>query len=135
MVVSADPLKDVVTGTTLQTIEKLVRIEWGFDWSLVRVPLVSISPKYSHATGYFSETKENWIEYPPYVTPYGKGNFTFIPNGVSGGYLYLVDPTRHLEADPNRPFTLRIPVEGGMIQWSFPNPWRWQDLYVVQPDE
>jgi hypothetical protein len=134
MIVADDPSERLAKATSIEVIQKLVRDEWHYDWSLAHVNLTSISARFSHANGYFVQNGDKWIEYPPYLPKFGKGNFTFIPDGVIDGYLYLVDPTRHPEGDPNRPFTLRIPVQGGMAQWSYPNPWQWSDLYVVHPD-
>jgi hypothetical protein len=28
---------------------------------------------------------------------------------------------------------LRFPIEGGMAQWSYPNPFQWVNLYIVTP--
>jgi hypothetical protein len=56
--------------------------------------------------------------------------FHFSQQGVIDGYIY----SRVLDGDPNRPMYLRLPVGGGVAQWSFPNPFQWQDLYVVSAD-
>ena len=91
---------------------------------------IPVKPKkFVHATGYFEQSGDTWLEYPPHKFGY----FRFIDKGVVDGYLYLVDTTRLDKGDPNRAFHLRLPVKGGMSQWSFPNPFIWRDLYLVTP--
>jgi hypothetical protein len=63
------------------------------------------------------------------------GNFRFAAQGVMGEYLYLFDYSRVENRDNNRRFHLRIPLKGGMVQWSFPNPFIWRDLHIVQPEK
>jgi hypothetical protein len=60
--------------------------------------------------------------------------FQFTQQGPAvGGYIYLIDFSRVKEGDPGRPFHLRIPIRGGIVQWSWPNPLQWQDLGVASP--
>jgi hypothetical protein len=84
---------------------------------------------YIYPSGRFEKQGAVWVEYPPYNE--GK-NLTFREAKSEGGYIYLYDETRHVENDPVRIFYLRIPIEGGMAQWSFPNPFVWKDLYPVR---
>lgn len=129
MVTKDDPSSFTVLATSIDVIEGLVKNEWKFDWRLTKIKLSPIPTRFNHATGYFVQSGDRWVEYPPY----GTGNFTFIPQGVVDGYLYLADPSRVEKGDRNRAFILRIPIQGGMAQWSFPNPFVWKDLYVVSP--
>ena len=87
---------------------------------------------YQHPGGRFVKSGKGWIEYPPYAP--GQ-NFTFQELRTEGGYLYLYDLSRHKEGDQARVFHLRIPINGGMSQWSYPNPFNWQDLYMVSPEQ
>ena len=122
-------------ATSIQVIEQLVRDSWRYNWGISKVTIDSVPSRFNHATGYFIKKEDKWFEYPPYPASksYPAGNFSFTPQGVVDNYLYLADPSRVQNGDQNRPFMLRIPVQGGMAQWSFPNPFVWQDLYVVNP--
>ncbi len=44
-------------------------------------------------------------------------------------YIYMYDASR--AKDPGRPMYLRIPIEGGVVQWTYPNPLQWEDVMVV----
>ncbi|MCX5819011.1 MAG: caspase family protein [Deltaproteobacteria bacterium] len=100
--------------------------------SVTSVPVPTVASVYEHPGGRFVKSGKGWLEYPPYAP--GK-NFTFKELRTEGGYLYLYDPSRHKEGDPARVFYLRIPIVGGMSQWSYPNPFNWQDLYMVSPEQ
>jgi len=104
--------------SSLENVEKLIaKIEVGFS-------------TYVHPSGRFVKTGEVWTEYPPYAP--GK-HFTFKEARRDSDYIYLYDETRTKDGDPNRIMYLRIPVNGGWAQWSFPNPLEWRDLYIVKP--
>jgi hypothetical protein len=85
---------------------------------------------FMHPSGRFERQGEIWVEYPPYAP--GR-NFKFKEARREAGFIYLYDETRHKENDPVRIMYLRLPINGGMAQWSFPNPFIWQDLYPVTP--
>jgi hypothetical protein len=95
-------------------------------------PVSTVASVYEHPGGRFVKSAKGWSEYPPYAP--GK-NFTFKELRTEGGYLYLYDPSRHKAGDLTRVFYLRIPIAGGMSQWSYPNPFDWQDLYIVSPEQ
>jgi len=104
--------------------------DWGFRWRAGD----------SHCRGclcaslwkFFERQGEAWVEYPPYVP--GQ-NFRFNEARRDDQYIYLYDKTRHKKNDPVRVLYLRLPITGGMAQWSYPNPFTWQDLYPVTPKE
>ena len=50
------------------------------------------------------------------------------------GYVYMYDTTRHFPSNPTAYLQVRIPIKGGMSQWSYLNPVSWVDLYPVRPD-
>jgi hypothetical protein len=91
---------------------------------------VDIAVCYEHPTGYFRKEGDIWREYPAWAP--GK-HFTFKEYTRHKGYIYLVDPSRLKEGDPMRPMHMRLPVRGGMAQWSWPNPFEWSDIYIVEP--
>jgi hypothetical protein len=108
-----------------------------FSWQKARPPqsAPAAAPEkivaaniYVHPSGSFERQGEVWVEYPPYAS--GK-NFRFKEARRDSDYIYLSDETRHKENDPVRILYLRIPISGGMVQWSYPNPFEWQDLYPV----
>jgi hypothetical protein len=98
------------------------------------VPVMSVSKikynTYVHPVGSFERQGEAWVEYPPYAP--GQ-NFKFKEAGCQDGYLYLCDESRYRKGDPLRIMYLRFPIEGGMAQWSYPNPFQWVNLYIVTP--
>lgn len=46
-------------------------------------------------------------------------------------YIYLIDRSRLKDSNPNNPMLLRLPVKGGVVQWSWSEPEQWVDLKVV----
>jgi len=46
-------------------------------------------------------------------------------------YIYLYDETR--KRDVGRPMYFRIPILGGVAQWTFPNPIEWENCLIVEP--
>jgi hypothetical protein len=99
----------------------------GVPPSLPKPPAADV---YVHASGSFERQGEIWVEYPPYAP--GR-NFRFKEALRDDRFIYLYDDTRHKENDPVRVFYLRLPVSGGMAEWSYPNPFQWQPLYPVRP--
>jgi hypothetical protein len=88
-----------------------------------------IPRRFVYASGSFDKTGLTWQEH----TGFSNVTFNFVQDGVVEGYLHLVDSSRSLDA--NRPFTVRLPLNGGMAQWSYPNPFVWQNLYLVHPED
>jgi hypothetical protein len=88
-----------------------------------------IPRRFVYASGFFEKTGLTWREH----TGFQNVMFDFMQDGIENGYLHLVDRSRSLDA--NRPFTVRLPLDGGMAQWSYPNPYAWQDLYPVHPED
>ncbi len=83
---------------------------------------------FTHATGSFVRRPDGgWDEYNETAD---KVIYHFEEINHDGEYIYLKDPTRR--KDPGRPFILRLPVAGGIAQWSYPNPFEWNDLTVVK---
>lgn len=89
-----------------------------------------VADVFVHAAGSFERQGEIWVEYPPYSPG---TNFRFREARRDSEFIYLYDETRHKEGDPARIMYLRLPITGGMAQWSYPNPFIWQDLYPVTP--
>ncbi|MEK7153976.1 MAG: hypothetical protein AAB792_00255 [Patescibacteria group bacterium] len=87
--------------------------------------------KYNHPTGYFQRQKDReWKEYPVYKK--GK-HHVFEEMTRDKEYIYLKDLKRR--RDPGRPMLLRLPINGGTAQWSYPNPLKWEDFTIVWPDK
>jgi hypothetical protein len=93
-------------------------------------PKTLASDVYVHPSGSFERQGEIWVEYPSYKPGH---NFRFKEARRDDQFIYLYDETRHKENDPVRVFYLRLPVSGGMAEWSYPNPFQWQPLYPVTP--
>lgn len=91
---------------------------------------VELPRRFVHATGSFERNGDVWTEYPRHQFGY----YSYVTSGVADGYVFLFDASRLDNNDPNRPFMIRVPLNGGMAQWSFPNPFIWRDLYVVRPE-
>lgn len=89
-----------------------------------------VADVYVHPTGSFERQGEVWVEYPPYAS--GQ-NHRFKEARRDSEFIYLYDETRYEEGDPVRVFYLRLPISGGMSEWSYPNPFQWQSLYPVTP--
>ena len=84
---------------------------------------------YAHAAGTFRKNGNYWVE----LRADGSQVTTFQEESRDGEHIYAVDASRHAPGDPSRRMYLRIPIAGGMTQWSFANPFIWQDLYPVSP--
>jgi len=89
---------------------------------------VAIASEYWHGAGSFRKEGDRWVEYP--ALPDGR-HFVFTELVRDDKHLYLVDTTRM--RDLRSAMYVRIPVAGGVVQWSFPNPLSWEDLCVVAP--
>jgi DNA-binding winged helix-turn-helix (wHTH) protein len=88
------------------------------------------SDTYCHPTGRFERQADGiWNEY---TEDGGRVIYRFEEFSRHDGYIYLKDGSRR--QDPGRPFILRIPIAGGIAQWSFPNPLRWEDFTIVRPE-
>lgn len=127
----------LIAGAAMAAASLLVVVALGFWFGMPPrfAALFTDAPaqlprKFIHATGSFERAGDTWVEYPQHQS----GNFRFISKGLVGDYLYLIDPTRMENGDNNRAFHLRIPIKGGMVQWSFPNPFVWKDLYIATPE-
>src|SRR5438874_10284372 len=55
--------------------------------------------------------------------------FTFKEFRLDNDYIYMYDGSR--AKDPGRPMYLRIPIAGGGVQWTYPNPLQWEDVMIV----
>ncbi|MHC2148349.1 toll/interleukin-1 receptor domain-containing protein [Pseudomonas sp. 210_17 TE3656] len=93
-------------------------------------PFIVVADLYTHPGGSFERKGGVWVEYPEYAPGH---NFTFSSAGYDPSYLYLYDSSRHQPGDSTRVFYMRLPLRGGMAQWSYPNPFNWQDLYRITP--
>jgi hypothetical protein len=89
-----------------------------------------VADVFIHATGSFERQGQVWVEFPPFA-PGQNNRFTEVQRDAT--YLYLVDISRLDNNDSRRPFYLRLPIAGGMSEWSYPNPFQWQPLYPVKP--
>lgn len=98
------------------------------DPDVVSSPKTQVADVYVHPSGSFERQGEIWVEYPPYAP--GQ-NFHFKEARRDDQFVYLYDETRHKENDPVRVYYLRLPISGGMAEWSYPNPFQWQPLYPV----
>jgi transcriptional regulator with XRE-family HTH domain len=84
--------------------------------------------RYIHPAGYFQKEGKVWNEYR---RSQPKPVFTFTELRRDADYIYLFDDSR--SKDPGRPMYLRIPLCGGIAQWTYPNPVQWEDVLVVEP--
>lgn len=81
--------------------------------------------------GRFVKEGAEWVEYPPYAP--GK-HFRFKELRADRKFIYLADETRYKDKDKNNVMLMRVPLTGGMMQWSFSNPLVWSDTYLVSPE-
>jgi len=91
-------------------------------------PPVKAARIYVHASGSFEKQGDMWVEYPEYAP--GE-HYEFKELRRDNEYIYLYDETRR--KDPGRVMHLRIPIAGGIAQWSYPNPIQWIDFCAVEP--
>lgn len=82
-----------------------------------------------HANGRFEKKGQIWEEYGDDVR--GGPIHRFKELWRNEEYIYMYDEARR--RDSGRPMHLRIPVRGGAVQWTYPNPMQWIDLMVVGP--
>jgi hypothetical protein len=84
--------------------------------------------EYFSGAGGFRKEGDIWREYP--ALPDGD-HFEFKELRRDTEHIYLYDESR--KRDERSPMYLRIPIGGGMVQWSYSNPLIWQDVCVVEP--
>jgi hypothetical protein len=84
--------------------------------------------RYVHPAGYFQKKAKIWHEYHQARS---EPVFRFTELRRDAEYIYLFDESR--SKDPGRPMYLRIPLRGGVVQWTYPNPIQWEDVMVVEP--
>lgn len=93
-------------------------------------PNTSLINEFKKPSGRFQKQGEKWIEYPPYAP----GNyFTFNELRRDDSFVYLVDLSRTKPGDRNNAMIVRLPIHGGMAQWSYQNPIVWSEFTIVQP--
>lgn len=84
---------------------------------------------YIHPAGRFAcRDNGNWSEYPEHGS---KPIHKFKEIRRDKKYVYLKDGSRR--KDSGRPMLLRLPVAGGIAQWSWPNPLKWENFTIVEP--
>ncbi|MGL6475797.1 hypothetical protein ACSZNN_13020 [Aeromonas hydrophila] len=93
-------------------------------------PDPSASDRYTYPGGSFERKEKRWIERKS-----NRPNEYAIFDEVNRDreYIYLIDRSRHSGDDESNVMNLRLPVSGGMAQWSWQNPIVWVDLYVMSP--
>ncbi|MBT9288316.1 caspase family protein [Prosthecodimorpha staleyi] len=85
--------------------------------------------RYRSPTGWFQKEGSGWVEQPPYAP--GR-NFRFEELFVDSTWIYLIDRSR--KSSRGSPMLYRIPIAGGVTQWSYQNPMQWSDVTVVSPE-
>jgi hypothetical protein len=81
--------------------------------------------------GLFRNEGSQWVEYK--ITSYGTTRFaTFQEQARDADYVYLVDPSRQKPNSPNNAMLVRLPLSGGVAQWSYQNPIQWTDFTIVR---
>ncbi|MFM0136847.1 hypothetical protein [Caballeronia grimmiae] len=65
-----------------------------------------------------------WVE----INKSGERN-VFIEQRHDKDFLYLVDDSRPDGGDKSKPLVLRVPLKGGMVEWTTANPAEWHPLY------
>ena len=83
---------------------------------------------YIHPNGHFEKRGEVWKEHRKDAPDQP---FSFKELRRDKDYIYLYDQSR--KKDSGRPMYLRIPIKGGVVQWTFPNPLAWEDCLIVEP--
>ena len=83
---------------------------------------------YIHLNGKFQKEGPIWKEYRNDVPDQP---FIFKEILRNHEFIYLYDETKR--RDPGRPIHFRIPIQGGVAQWTFPNPIQWEDVLIVKP--
>jgi len=87
-----------------------------------------VASVYVHPNGRFEKTGALWREHRNDEP--GKP-FIFKELRRDQQYIYLYDETR--KRDAGRPMYFRIPIFGGVAQWTCPNPIEWEDCLIVEP--
>jgi len=94
-------------------------------------PSIAIaSDRYTYPGGVFERIAHRWIERKS-SGPNAYAAFDEVNRDRE--YIYLVDRSRHGGTDVSNVMNLRLPLRGGIAQWSWQNPIVWVDLYVVSP--
>jgi hypothetical protein len=94
-----------------------------------KLPSEDAAETYVHPTGRFQRQPDGtWNEYPEHGD---KAIYTFEELRRDKKHIYLKDGSRR--KDPGRPMLLRLPVAGGIAQWSWTNPLKWEHLTVIEP--
>ena len=84
---------------------------------------------YVHPNGRFERNGKTWREHRNDAPDQP---FIFEEWYRDSEYIYLCDETRRKDA--GRPMYFRIPIAGGVAQWTFPNPIQWEDTLIVAPE-
>jgi hypothetical protein len=97
-----------------------------------RVRILSVAKRYVRPGGgeFVRLSQGYWIEHTESQTV----RFVFQELAKTDGYVYLYDSSRLLANDRTNPLQVRIPIKGGMAQWSYANPVQWTDLFEVRPE-
>ncbi len=82
-------------------------------------------------SGSFRKEGDRWVEYPPYAE--GQHN-TFEEIARDNEYIYLKDARRTKAGEPGNHMLVRIPINGGEVQWSYENPIVWTSFSVARPE-
>jgi len=83
---------------------------------------------YVHPNGWFAQYDAIWKEHRKDIPD---RPFIFKELRRDPDYIYLYDESRAKK--PGHPMYLRIPIAGGVVQWTYPNPLEWEDLLIVDP--
>lgn len=120
-------------GTTVRlAIAVVIAIIIGYAFFMLFPKHPGSADVYIHPRGSFERQGGTWVEFPPYSP--GK-YYSFKESHRDDKFIYLYDENRHKENDPSRIMYLRLPIAGGMAEWSYPNPFIWQALYPVSPKQ
>lgn len=83
---------------------------------------------YESSTSHFEKRSGSWIEQQKgAILPLAHFRELY----VNTQYIYLVDDSRIKDGEKGNALNVRIPINGGMVQWSWENPVQWTDLKVV----
>jgi DNA-binding winged helix-turn-helix (wHTH) protein len=105
----------------------------GYKWIAkldrqISINTARVPSLYIHPNGHFQQEGPIWKEYRNDVPD---KPFIFKELRRDHEYIYLYDETRR--RDPGRPMYFRIPILGGVAQWTCPNPIQWEDCLIVEP--
>lgn len=102
---------------------------WNAATQIAGIPeCLTYGNVYHHSQGRFENNGMKWTEYGDWKDI---DIIKFEEIHRDRNYIILRNLTARAGPKTNSNLIVRIPVCGGTVQWSIPNPQQWTDLYTV----